>query len=99
MTFNELITSEKLILMDFSAEWCGPCKMMAPMLKELAGKIGDKAKIVKIDVDQNRQIAETLRINAVPTLVLFKNGEIAWRQSGVVPVNVLEKLIDQHNAQ
>jgi thioredoxin 1 len=98
MTFNELVKSEKLILVDFSAEWCGPCKMMAPMLKELAGKIGDKAKIVKIDIDQNRQVAESLRINAVPTLILFKDGQIAWRQSGIVPVNALEKLISQHSA-
>lgn len=97
MTFNELIKSQKLILVDFSAEWCGPCKMMAPMLKELAGKIGEKAKIVKIDVDQNRQVAESLHINAVPTLILFKDGEVAWRQSGVVPVHALEKLIDQHS--
>lgn len=96
MTFNELINSEKLVLIDFSAEWCGPCKMLAPMLKELAGKIEGKAKIVKVDVDRNRLVAETYRINAVPTLILFKNGEVKWRQAGVVPVNTLQKVIEQY---
>ncbi len=96
MKFNELINSEKLVLIDFSAEWCGPCKMMAPMLKDLAGKVEGKAKIVKIDVDRNRQVAEAYKINAVPTLILFKNGEIKWRQTGVVPVHTLQKVIEQY---
>ncbi|GAB4481849.1 MAG: thioredoxin [Thermoflexibacter sp.] len=96
MTFKELINSEKLVLIDFSAEWCGPCKMMAPMLKDLAEKVEGKAKIVKVDVDRNRSLAEAYSINAVPTLMLFKNGEIKWRQAGVVPVNTLQKVIEQY---
>lgn len=96
MTFKELINSEKLVLIDFSAEWCGPCKMMAPMLKDLAEKVEGKAKIVKVDVDRNRSVAEAYSINAVPTLMLFKNGEMKWRQAGVVPVNTLQKVIEQY---
>ncbi|SFF50397.1 thioredoxin [Thermoflexibacter ruber] len=96
MTFKELINSEKLVLIDFSAEWCGPCKMMAPMLKDLAEKVEGKAKIVKVDVDKNRSVAEAYSINAVPTLMLFKNGEVKWRQAGVVPVNTLQKVIEQY---
>jgi len=94
-TFSELIQSETPVLVDFSAEWCGPCKMMAPILKDLKSKIGEKAKIIKVDVDQSPLVASAFRIMGVPTLILFRKGEIKWRQSGVTPAAQLEKVINQ----
>lgn len=81
--FNDLINSEKPTLVDFYATWCGPCKMLAPMLEEIAGEIGDMAKIIKVDVDTNTEATRKYGIRSVPTLLLFKEGEIVWRQSGV----------------
>ena len=95
--FRELIQSGKTVLADFSAEWCGPCKMMAPILKQVKDKIGDCATIVKIDIDKNREAAEHFQIQGVPTLILFKDGQIKWRQSGVVPAATLVQVMHQYN--
>lgn len=89
MTFNELIQSEKPVLVDFFAEWCGPCKVMAPILKEVKHEIGDRLSILKVDVDKNPQAASVYQVQGVPTMILFKEGKILWRQSGVVPKNNL----------
>ncbi|WP_395627074.1 thioredoxin [Daejeonella sp.] len=95
MTFNELIQSDKPVLVDFFAEWCGPCKVMAPILKEVKQEVGDAASILKVDVDKNPQAAAQFQVQGVPTLILFKNGEVLWRQSGVVPKNGIVGVINK----
>lgn len=82
--FADLINSDQLVLIDFSAEWCGPCKMLAPILKQVKDEMGDNLKIVKIDVDKNQTLANTFQVRGVPTMMFFKNGKQLWRQSGVL---------------
>jgi thioredoxin 1 len=94
--FNEIIKSEKPVLIDFFATWCGPCKMMGPILQDVSRKVGDKARVLKIDVDRNPQVAAKYQIQGVPTIMLFKNGKMLWRQSGVVRADELVKVIEKH---
>jgi thioredoxin 1 len=94
-TFQEIINSEKPVLVDFFAEWCGPCKMMAPILQQVKSEMGDNISIIKVDVDKNPQAAQAYQIQGVPTLILFKKGELMWRQSGVVPANAIKKVVNQ----
>ena len=96
MTFQEIINQEKPVLVDFFAEWCGPCKMMAPVLEQLKQRIGDTASIIKIDVDKSPQAAAAFQIQGVPTIILFKKGKAVWRQSGVRPITELESVIKQY---
>ncbi len=94
MTFSEIINQDKPVLVDFFAEWCGPCKMMSPILSEVKSKVGDGVSVIKIDVDKNPQAASSFQVRGVPTLILFKNGKVLWRKSGVVPADELENTIN-----
>ncbi len=95
MTFSEIIQSDKPVLVDFFAEWCGPCKMMSPILKEVKQELGENASIIKIDVDKNPAVAGHYQVQGVPTLILFKSGKQIWRQSGLVRKKDLVNIIKQ----
>ena len=97
-TFQQLIQSDKAVLVDFTATWCGPCKAMAPILQQLKQNMGDKITIIKIDIDKNRPAAEHFQIAGVPPLILFRKGQMLWRQSGVVDATTLERTINQFSA-
>ena len=94
--FTDIIKSEKLSLVDFYATWCGPCKMMHPILEQLKDDLGDSIRIIKIDVDKNEAVSMQYRIQSVPTFMLFKSGEVLWRQSGTIRLNDLKSLISQY---
>jgi thioredoxin 1 len=94
-SFSDIINSDQTVLVDFSAEWCGPCKMMAPILKELKSMTGESVTILKVDIDKNPALASSYQVQSVPTLIIFKKGNIKWRQSGVVPANQLKMAIDK----
>jgi thioredoxin 1 len=96
--FSELIQGPTPVLVDFFATWCGPCKMMSPILEQVKNKVGDQVKIVKVDVDKNPAIAQQLQVRGVPTLVLFRQGSLLWRQSGVVSEQQLMQTLETHGA-
>jgi thioredoxin 1 len=93
--FGDVLNSGKPVLVDFFAEWCGPCKTMAPILKQAKDALGEKATIIKVDVDKNPAVARQYGIQGVPTLILFKEGQVKWRQSGVVPAQQLVQVVNQ----
>jgi thioredoxin 1 len=97
--FSELIKGTKPILVDFFAEWCGPCKMMAPILQDVKKQLGEDVTIIKIDVDKNPQAAAAYQVQGVPTLIVFKEGEVKWRQSGVVAAKQLTNVIEKISSQ
>ncbi|WP_314032399.1 thioredoxin [Xanthocytophaga flava] len=95
MSFQEIINAETPVLVDFYATWCGPCKVQAPILEDLSKRVGDQARILKIDVDKNPAVANKYGIQGVPTLMIFKQGKVVWRQSGVMQSNQLQKVLQQ----
>ena len=93
--FNEIINSEQLTLVDFFATWCGPCKTMHPVLEQLKEQMGDRLRILKIDVDKNEALSATYRVQAVPTLMLFRQGQLLWRQSGALSLSQLKEIVEK----
>lgn len=94
--FNNIINSEQLTLVDFFATWCGPCKMMHPVLEQLKEEMGDSIRIIKLDVEKNESLSDFYRIQSVPTLMLFKKGDVVWRQSGTASLSALKALIEKY---
>ena len=94
-SFKEIISSDKPVLVDFYADWCGPCKMMAPVVEQLSKEMGDQVRILKVDVDRNQSAAMAYQIQGVPTFMIFKNGKVMWRQSGAMPAHVLKNALQQ----
>jgi thioredoxin 1 len=94
--FETIINDTKPVIVDFHALWCGPCKVQSPILKQIAEEFGDRVRVIKIDVDQNQNLADRYSIRSVPTLIVFKSGQLVWRQSGVVSKNQLETVLNQN---
>lgn len=99
VTFSDLINGETPVLVDFYADWCAPCKMMAPILEDLKREMGDALTIVKIDTDRNQQVAQKYHIRSIPTLILFHNGKLLWQQPGALPLQQLKMVIEQKLAR
>lgn len=95
-SFNDIIHSGQLVLVDFHATWCGPCKTMHPIIDTLKAEMGESLRILKLDIDKNEALSHQYRIQSVPTLLLFKGGEIVWRQSGALPLSALKEVVRQH---
>lgn len=96
MTFNDIINSDKPVLVDFYADWCGPCKMMPPILKEVKSSLGDQVKIIKIDSDKEVQLSQKYQIRSIPTLMIFKNGKVLWKEAGVKQASELQTILKQY---
>lgn len=95
-SFQDLITNNSLpVLVDFYADWCGPCKTMSPVLKELANELNGQIKVIKIDVDKNQAVAQKYRVQGIPTFILFHEGNILWRQSGAMPLHDFKGRIEK----
>lgn len=94
-TFNSVISSDQLVLVDFFATWCGPCKTMHPILEQLKARLGDRLRIIKVDVDKHGDPAVEYGVQAVPTLILFRSAKVLWRQSGALPLNQLLSIVNQ----
>ncbi|MCR4602694.1 MAG: thioredoxin [Prevotella sp.] len=94
--FNQIINSSQLTLVDFYATWCGPCQMMHPVFKQLKDQLGDSIRIIKLDVDKNQSLSMNYHVQSVPTLMLFRNGNMLWRQSGAMGLSDLRQLISQY---
>lgn len=95
--FNTIINSETPVLIDFFADWCGPCKMLAPILKQVKDDLGEDIKIIKIDVDENQMLAAKYQVRGVPTMLLFKSGKQVWRQSGVLQKDQIISVVKQYS--
>jgi len=95
-TFREIINGDKPVFVDFYADWCGPCKMMAPVVEEFSKEMGDRVRVLKVDVDRNPRAAQAYQIQGVPTMMLFRNGKVLWREAGVVPGHVLRQVVAPH---
>ncbi len=96
-SFNDIIQDDKAVLVDFFADWCGPCKMLAPILQDVKAELGEQVKIIKIDVDRNQALAAKYQVRGVPTMMIFKNGEQKWRQSGVLQKDEIVNIIKSHS--
>ena len=94
--FKELIQSPKPVLVDFYAEWCGPCQIMKPRILDVMERMGDEIQVIQIDVDKEKELATSFRISSVPTLIIFKNGKQQWRQSGIISAHALMKLLQEY---
>lgn len=94
-SFNTIINSNKPVLVDFFAEWCGPCKTLSPILKDVKVQLGSKSTIIKVDIDKNPEAASKYQVRSLPTLMMFKNGEAVWKQSGIVPATELVRIFNQ----